>query len=111
MSDLFDRTLTALHLLQAPRTDPVSLAAWEEVREGLMAMRAEHEAARGVVEAARALVTALKVLEAVPDRVSPERLVQLADACTVAERRLAEALARGLVDAEPHLSLAAKARH
>ena len=110
MSDLFDRTLTALQLLQAPRTDPVSLAAWEEVREGLMSMRREHEAAQAVIKAAQAFVTALNAYEEVLDT-DPERLAQLADACIVAEHTLVEALARGPADAERNFSLRTQAHH
>lgn len=111
MSDLFDRTLKALQLLQAPRKGPVSLAAWEEVRDGFLEMRREHEAARAVIQAAQALLAALNAYEAVLDTNSPDRIVQLADACAAAERALAEALARVPAGLEPDLTARPKPRH
>ena len=111
MSERFDRTLKALQLLQVTRGDPVSLAAWEEVRAGLLQMRREHEAAQAVIQAGRTLIAELSAYEAVLDTDSPDRIVQLADACAAAERVLAQALARMPAAAEPDVSPRPVSRH
>ena len=56
MSDPLARALTALQALHAPKTDPVSVAFWEEVRDTLYEVLREREVLLEVVHKGRALI-------------------------------------------------------
>ena len=93
MSDPLTRALTALQALYAPRTDPVSVAFWEEVRDALLEAQRERAAFVAVVRTGRALIEALDQYEAAPVG-NVKRVVELAAEIEVAEDAFVEALNR-----------------
>ncbi len=114
MSDPLARALTALQSLHAPRTDPVSVAFWEEVRDALLEARRERADFVAVVRTGRALLEALDRYEAAPVG-DVQRVVELAAEIDAAEDAFVEALNRfpGELGAEaqpPSKRLSRKAR-
>ena len=93
MSDPLTRALTALQSLHAPRTDPVSVAFWEEVRDALLEARRERADFVAVVRTGRALLEALDQYEMAHDG-NLKRMAELAVASEAAEDAFVEALNR-----------------
>ena len=93
MSDPLTRALTALQSLHAPKTDPVSVAFWEEVRDALLEAQRERAAFVAVVRTGRALIEALDQYEMAPVG-DVQRVVELAAQIDAAEDAFVEALNR-----------------
>ena len=93
MSDPLTRALTALQSLHASRTDPVSVAFWEEVRDALLEARRERADFVAVVRTGRALLEALDQYEMAQEG-NLKRMAELAVASEAAEDAFVEALNR-----------------
>ena len=93
MSDPLTRALTALQSFHAPKTDPVSVAFWEEVRDALLEAQRERAAFVAVVRTGRALLEALDRYEMAHDG-NLKRMAELAVASEAAEDAFVEALNR-----------------
>ena len=93
MSDPLTRALTALQSLHASRTDPVSVAFWEEVRDALLEAQRERAAFVAVVRTGRALIEVLDRYEMAPVG-DVQRVVALAAQIDAAEDAFVEALNR-----------------
>jgi len=93
MSDPLSRALMALQALHAPKTDPVSLAFWEEVRDALLEAQRERADFVAVVRTGRALIKALDRYEAAPVG-DVKRVVTLAAEIEAAEDAFVDVLNR-----------------
>ena len=87
------RALNTLQYLHAPKTDPVSVAFWEEVRDAILEAQRERAAFVAVVRTGRALIDALDRYEAAPVG-DVEQVVELAAEIDAAEDAFVEALNR-----------------
>ena len=94
MPDPLARALAALQALHAPRTDPVSVAFWEEVRDAILEAQRERAAFVAVVRTGRGLIDALDRFEAVTDEDDTAQLDELAAGAEAAEDAFVEALNR-----------------
>ncbi len=100
MTDPLTRALTALQALYAPKTDPVSVAFWEEVRDGLLEAQRERATFVAVVRTGRELVDALDRYDAPSSREDIATLSKLAAKAEEAEAAFVEALNRVPADLE-----------
>ncbi len=98
MPEPLTRALAALQALHVRKTDPVSVAFWEEVRDAILEAQRERAALVDVVRTGRELIDALDRFEAVTDEEDTAQLEQLAARAEAAEDAFVEALNRVSAD-------------
>lgn len=92
--DPLTRALEALQYLRAPRTDPVSLAFWDQVHDALLEARAHQAALLDVVRTAQAVLAHRDDFGDAIEAEDMDALGDLAGAATTAEDALSDALDR-----------------